>query len=388
MDNELLAPSGTDTTTPQPAQTTPEPPSLRETLEKVIEKTPIEAPAPDRDQPDNRTQAQKDRDQRGRFLPRTQSEQAKARDGAAVPTQEEVDQASGELPHEETQNAETSETAPSPSIDNAPKSWKSGPREKWAGLDPDIRAEIHRRERESGRAIAESAPVKRFAQSFQEAIQPFAQRYGPSGLAPLQIMQNLMQADTLLATAPMAQRATFMAKLINDYGIDVRALDAALSGGDPGEEPLAVVDQLINQRLAPIKEFVDQTQAQRQAASQRTQQQAAGEIEQMARDTAKYPHFDLVAADMADIIEMNQRRRIYLSPEEAYKRAVAMNPEAQQAEQSRAGQQRAQVAHDAATRSLGASLSVSGSPAGLRQTVAPDDLRGTIEAAWQAHAGR
>ena len=82
------------------------------------------------------------------------------------------------------------------------------------------------------------------------------------------------------------------------------------------------------------------------------------------------------------------KRRIYLTPQEAYKRAVAMNPEAQAAEQGAAGQQRAQSAHDAATRSLGASLSVSGAPAALKQTISPDDLRGTIEAAWNSAQGR
>jgi hypothetical protein len=108
----------------------------------------------------------------------------------------------------------------------------------------------------------------------------------------------------------------------------------------------------------------------------------------MAADTVNFPHFDLVAQDMADITEMALRRRVYLTPQEAYKRAVAMNPEAQAAEQSRTGQQRALEAHDAATRSLGASLSINGSPAGLKQTVAPDDLRSTIEAAWRETQGR
>jgi hypothetical protein len=178
-----------------------------------------------------------------------------------------------------------------------------------------------------------------------------------------------------------------MAKLINDYGIDVRMLDAALSGGDPREEPMAVVEQLLDRRLAPLQEFVQTAQQRRQQAEQHEYSQQAQHIERMSRDP-NFPHFDLVQLDMADLMEVQSRRGIYLTPEEAYKRAVAMNPEAQAAEQGRAGQQRARVAHDAATRSLGASLSVSGSPAGLKQQVAPDDLRGTIEAAWNAAQGR
>jgi hypothetical protein len=140
--------------------------------------------------------------------------------------------------------------------------------------------------------------------------------------------------------------------------------------------------------MAPLQEFVQTAQQRRQQAERQEYNAQAQHIQQMAQDDVNFPHMALVASDMADVMELNARRQVYLTPEQAYARAVAMNPEAQAAEQGRAGQQRAQVAHDAATRSLGASLSVSGSPAGLKQKVAPDDLRGTIEAAWAAANGR
>ena len=362
-----------------------EAPSLRETLEKVVEQTPIEAPEPDREtrqqsENDPARQFERARGPDGKFAPK------EPKNDSAFPSAREVQQATEPQPDQDTEQPQQAEVAPN--IDNAPRSWKAGAKEKWATVDPDVRAEVHRRERESARAIQESAPVKKFAQEFSQAIQPHAQRYQGSGMTPLQVMSNLMQADAILSGAPMAQRATFMAKLIKDYQIDIRSLDAALSGGDPGTEPLAVVEQLINQRLAPLQEFVQTTQQSRQQAVQREYSQQENLIERMAQDSTNFPHFDLVTQDMADVMELNSRRGIYLSPEEAYKRAVAMNPQAQAAEQGRAGQQRAQVAHDAATRSLGASLSVSGSSAGLKQTVAPDDLRGTIEAAWAAAHGR
>jgi hypothetical protein len=364
---------------PQPAEA----PSLRETLEKAIESNPIDAPASDREtreQTESRPSVSRERDPFGRFAKR-------APDGSEVPSQEEVRVASEPVTQEEPDHEET-QPAESPSLDRAPKSWKAGPRDKWATLDPDIRAEVHRRERESGRAIAEAGPIKKFAQSFQEVIQPHAERYRGSGLQPLQVVANLMQADHYLASAPMPDRARFMAKLISDYKIDIQALDAALSGGDPASEPMSRVEQLISEKLAPIQGFVQTEQQRRQQMVQYEQDRAQTGIEAMAQDNATYPHFDLVVQDMADIMEMNAKRKIYISPQEAYKRAVAMNPDAQAAEQGRAGQQRAQSAHDAATRSLGASLSVSGSPAGLKQKVEPSDLRGTIEAAWEAAQGR
>jgi hypothetical protein len=179
-----------------------------------------------------------------------------------------------------------------------------------------------------------------------------------------------------------------MAKLIQDYQIDINALDMALAGQDPTQAPMAGVDRLLNERLGPIQDFVQSEQQRRQQVMDSERQRAITVLDRMARDTENFPHYSLVAQDMADITEMALKRRVYLTPQEAYARAVAMNPEAQAAEQSRSGQQRAQSAHDAATRSLGASLSVSGAPAALRQPVSSDDLRGTIEAAWNTAQGR
>jgi len=355
----------------QPVVEQQEEPTLRETLERVIETTPDETTesAP--------SDTSRERDERGRFTQRAPA-------GSEVPSEDEVKAASEPLPAQELEP----HLQEAPNLDNAPKSWKSSTRQKWANLDPEVRAEVHRRERETTRALNESAPVRKFAQQFQEVIQPHADRYRQTGMPPLQVVQNLMNADALLSSAPMPQRAKFMAKLISDYGIDIRTLDSALAGEEPQARPLDQVESLINQKLAPIQEFVQTAQQGRQQAMQREYSEQERHIAAMSADSSNFPHFDLVALEMADIMEVASRRQVYLTPEEAYKRAVAMNPEAQAAERGRAGQQRAQVAHDAATRSLGASLSVSGSSAGLKQTVAPDDLRSTIEAAWAAHQGR
>lgn len=371
-----------------PAQETTPEPTLRETLDAVIEAQPVTEPGELQQREPSPARQEKARNQPregGKFI-------KAAPEGAEVPSEEQVQQAQEPTARKEPQESEHAsdeeKAAQGTSIDHPPKSWKAGPRERWASLDPEIRGEIHRRERESARAIGEGAPARKFVDQFRETVAPFASRYQGSGATPLQIFQNLMRADTILATAPMAQRAEFMAKLIQDYGIDIEALDTALSGGDPKQEPLSIVESLIEKKLEPLAQYVQTTRQREEQAQQRELSAQERVINEMADDVEKYPHFQLVSQDMADIMEMNARRRIYLSPEEAYKRAVAGNPEAQKAEQGLVGRQRAQVAHDAATRSLGASLSVSGAPAGLKQQVTPEDLRGTIEAAWAAASGR
>jgi len=378
MDEVLDTPIATPAPTPAPA---PAEPSLRETLEAAVAESPIAKEASDQ-------QTQRVRDAQGKFTRRNA-------DGSEVPSEAQVKQATDldkrlslDPNVDDGEPEDTQREDPLPSTDNAPKSWKGVAKEKWAGVDPVIRAEVHRREREMTRALSDAAPIKKFTQDFTQVIQPFAQHYAKTNLPPLQLFRNLMSADVHLSTAPAAERATFMAKLIKDYGIDITMLDAALSGEDPGTGFNAKLESLLDERLAPVNQFLMTEAQRRQATVQAERARAETVLDRMARDTANFPHFDLVAQDMADITEMALKRRVYLTPQEAYNRAVAMNPEAQAAEQSRSGQQRAVQAHDAATRSLGASLSVSGSPAGLKESANPSDLRGTIEAAWAAVQGR
>jgi hypothetical protein len=289
---------------------------------------------------------------------------------------------------DQSDEAPSQQSTQSLAIDRAPKSWKPATRGKWESLDPEVRQEVVRREREITRALGESTNHRKFAGHFQEVIQPFAQRYQQSGLPPLQIIHNLMSADTLLATAPMEERAKFMAKMIQDYKIDIGVLDSALGGEDPGSQPISIVERMISEKLAPLQSFVQQNQQTRQQQEAHELEVQRNFLQSMEEDEVNFPHFATVKQDMADLIELNSRRGVYLDPKAAYTRAVAMNPEASAAEQGRLAQQGAQQAHQAATRSLGASLSVNGAPMGLKKGVDPGDLRGTIEAAWLAHNGR
>jgi hypothetical protein len=273
-------------------------------------------------------------------------------------------------------------------VHRAPKSWKPDAKAKWEATDPLVQREVVRREREIQRALNESGAARQLSQSLQEVTRPYAQRYQQAGMTPVQVIKNLMEADHALAFSPGPQKAQLMAKLIKDYQVDVGLLDAALSGGDPEAEPLSMVERIVEQRLAPIAKYVETSQQREANRITQDQQAQAAHIQRMEENEKDFPHFETVRQDMADLIELNARRGVYLSPEVAYTRAVAMNPEASAAEQEIAKQRNAVKANSVASRSLGASLSVNGAPARLNTSVSPTDLRGTIEAAFAAASGR
>lgn len=269
-----------------------------------------------------------------------------------------------------------------------PQSWKPTAKAKWDTIDPEVRQDIVRREREVERTLSETARERKFAKEFQEAVRPFASRFQAANVGPIQAVRSLMYVDQVLSTAPMAQRATVMAKVIKDYGIDLGLLDSALAGENVSEtDPKAVVERLVEERLKPFQQHLQSQQQQTQARMEQMAAQSAQAVEAMASDP-KYPYFDLVREDMADYIEIQEKKGNPVTLEQAYNRAVAMNDDAQAALQEAAKQNKAQQANSSAQRALGASLSVGGNPASLRTNVPATDLRGTLEAAVAAHSGR
>src|SRR5574343_900696 len=264
-------------------------------------------------------------------------------------------------------------------IDRAPASWKKEAKGEWNALPLQARQEIHRREMEIQKVLNETAPIRQEVQQFRETVTPFMARIQSLGVTPHQAVGELLKADYLLATGTPAQKAMFIDKLLQDYGVDINELDSAIAKRLGGQQPqqsqfdpnqvTQLVQQQLQQALAPLYQ-------QQQQAQQQIVQQAEMTVEQMELDP-KYPHFESVRQDMADLMEINARRGVYISVQEAYNRAVGMNPELSAMQQATQLNQRAQKAAAAAA-------SVSGSPVGggTQTHASSGDLRADLDAAF------
>jgi hypothetical protein len=251
---------------------------------------------------------------------------------------------------------------------------------------------VIRRERETEQALSSSAQARRVAQEFQQAVQPYMARVEAMGVNPITAAQQLFRADHILTTAPKTQRAAFMAKLIKDYDVDVVELDRELSGAPPADPVQSTVDKLLQERLAPFMSIVERQQQAELRQSQQAAQTMESQIAEMS-DNPKFPEFEQVRGDMADLIEIQSKRGVYLTLEQAYTRAVAMNPDVSarvnQRQQASSSQAAAQEANSRAQRALKASSSVSGSPGGTPAgSSIANDRRATIAAAFDSAEGR
>lgn len=263
-----------------------------------------------------------------------------------------------------------------------PQSWKPLARERWAKLDPELQQEVLRREKDIATAMQEFAPAKRLHSDFQQMLKPYEAILKAEGAQPLQVMGSLLQTFAQLKTAPPAHKAQIVAQMIQGFGVPIDALDDVLTGKTPPRsQSAAVVDP--NAIAAQVRQQVLQGIAQQR--QQQLAQKHQTEIEAFAADP-KNEFFEDVREEMADLIEVADRRGRTMSLGEAYASVLKTHPELSQVLQQREAAKAAATANAATQRAKSASSSVKSEPAGMKAP-APKDLRAQLAAAadkWES----
>lgn len=269
--------------------------------------------------------------------------------------------------------------------ERAPQSWKPAEKAKWASIDPTVKQEILRREREVTTALSDTAQARQVATQLQQVLQPFMPRFQSMNAHPLVAVRELLKADQMLSTAPAPQRAQYMAKLIKDYGIDIAELDTALSGQPQVDPTEAKFEQMFQTRVAPL---MSKFQQQEQRHAQQVDAEVNNTLAEFEDDT-KYPYYAQVRGDMADIIELSAKKGVYITLQQAYNKAVQLDPVINKELEAQNIARRAAQANAKAQRAKKASASVGGAPSvGSGAPVAGDDRRAFIAAAIEASGGR
>ena len=274
---------------------------------------------------------------------------------------------------------------PKQNSERAPASWRPDVREHWAQLPEPVRAEVQRLEVERNRVLQESAEARKGYDAVMKTIAPYEGFIRAENSNALQAIDNLMSTAARLRTGTAPELAQLVSGLINQYGVGrfgkgfIEMLDSALVGQVPAMDPQqAALDQVLNQRLAPMQQMFNQFQQAQQAQEQRVAQQAQNEVNTFL-ERAEFGND--VREEMADIIESASRRGQNISLLDAYKKACMLNDNVRTVISQRAKNQGAQQQTQAAQRARSAAVSVSGGApvGGLKQD--PTNVRAAIEAA-------
>jgi hypothetical protein len=277
---------------------------------------------------------------------------------------------SGVPGHTEPDNAASA--GDSPAVDAPPISLPPDAREVWKDTPPAMKVAIAKREADYAKGVEKYRTNAERAQQMDGVLGQYQQYFAMQGTPPGQTINSLLQTASLLQMGTPMQRAQTVAQLINQFGVDIGALDSLLAGEAVPRGTTDDVQQRINEALQPFQGYVQQIEQQRQREAQQTQNRIGTELQQFA---AKNEFYNDVANDMADFLDVAARNGRQMTLDEAYQRACMAHPSISQivAARNKAPTPQQQAA---ASTLRGSGLG------GPGEAADPSDIRSAIEMAW------
>jgi hypothetical protein len=215
-----------------------------------------------------------------------------------------------------------------------PTTWKKEYVEVWdkmAGGKPLDKAEFakfaeyaNQRESEYKKGVSAYKAEADNARQLTEAIGQFTPELQKHGIHPVAWINNLGRAHYTLANGTYEQKLNAFNRLAQDYGIQLNQ-DALQM---PEQAYVDPYQQQLMQQLQATQQQVQQLSAIRE---QEENARLSQEISRVSSDKERFPHFEMVREDMAQLLE----RGLAPNLETAYAKAVRMNDEAYKLEQDK-----------------------------------------------------
>jgi len=245
-----------------------------------------------------------------------------------------------------------------------------------------VRAEVYRREKEAARIVQETAQARQVTEYVSKLQQQFAPALQAEGVDALTASANLMNLASRLRFGTPPEKAQLAAQIIRTYGVDVNALADALDGIQPAALPQGHGQQMMTDPR--VDQLFAQLEGLQKRKTEALVEKVTGEVEAFG-GTKEF--FEDVREDMADLMEVADRRGLDLTLEQAYERACRMHPDIAKVLEAREAAKRAGNLQGSTQRARAAASSVRGTPSGV-PSQNPADLRGAIEAAFEQVGGR
>jgi len=206
----------------------------------------------------------------------------------------------------------------------APAGWTPQQREQWSKVPPDLQAHITARETEMATNIAGTSESRGTHDRMQKLGQSYAPIMAAEGVSdPVQAAEGLFQTASQLRMGNAQQKAQTIANLINHYGVDVGTLDNALVGkNEPA--PQTEMEQMLDQKMQPFNQMMQMLEQAKTTSAEQVKTQAAQAVQEFSHNAE---FLGDVRNDMADLIDMAHARGVEMPLQEAYNKAVALNPE-------------------------------------------------------------
>ena len=180
---------------------------------------------------------------------------------------------------------------------------------------------LNQRENEFKKGVSVYKAEAERAKALEEAINPFVPELQAQGIHPAAWINNLGRAHMILTKAPHEQKVQMFHRLAQDYGVNLNQINEPQQPVDAYTQQLMQQLYQVNQEVSTIKGRFEQEE----------QARLNNEIERVRSDRERFPHFDMVREEMAQLLELGKAQDL----ETAYAKAVRMNDEAWKIEQDR-----------------------------------------------------
>ncbi len=300
-------------------------------------------------------------------------------DGDEVPLVEGEEKPTEPAP-EAAAPPQTSENSEEVQALGAPDTWTKEALAKWATIDPEVQAEIVKREDDMKKGLADYKPRAEFGDRMQAVFQPYQPLIEAQNVDPAEVTAGLLSNHVMLLDKRVSaeQKAGVISRLIDFYQIDL-----------PAVMKLRDIEAAIPPEVKAMQERINQLETgltQREQADYQSRFEAtskAVEAFKSSKDPSGnplYPHYDLVAADMAALMKSGIVSRDPSQLPAAYEKAVAMNPELRQLEVDRLISERTA----AATKAELERVAAANKARGINVNTTPTDRNGAVpKGSWE-----
>jgi hypothetical protein len=265
--------------------------------------------------------------------PEVEAEPARNEKGQFVSKEEQPAEEQEEQPEVEASAEEEPEQEQEPTVDDIPKptTWKKDLLPLW---DKIAKGEtltkeesrkhleyLNQRENEFKKGVSVYKAEAERAKALEEAISPFIPELQQQGIHPTAWINNLGRAHMILTKAPYEQKVQMFHRLAQDYGVNLNQVN------EP-QQPLDAYTQQLMQQLNQVNQEVNTIKGR---FEQEEQTRLMSEIERVRSNKERFPHFDMVREEMAQLLELGKAQDL----ETAYAKAVRLNDEVWAKEQER-----------------------------------------------------
>lgn len=236
----------------------------------------------------------------------------------------------------------------------APTSWKGGAQSKWDAVDPEIKAEVHRREEDFHKGIESYRNKAQIFDSLDAEIKPYEAMIRAANTTPQAVLRDFFNTAYVLKSGSAVDKAAMVHGIMQQYDVSIDEVNKMLTAAAEGKPTRPVEDPRVSQLAKEVEEW-KATQKAQEENTQRAAYESVVSETQVFGSKPENKHFEAVKLDMAALLQSGRA----VDLQDAYNKAVWANPEVretliaeQQAARSKQAADKAAAAKKAASANV------------------------------------